>query len=193
MSHTILRIDASARDAASVSRQLTDRITAKLGGDVIHRDLAETPPSFVTEEMIGAYFTPPADRSAAQDATLDASNAVVAELQKADTIVIGMPIYNFGVPAALKAWADLAARVGVTFQYSADGPKGLLDGKRAIIAVASGGTESGSEIDWATPWLKFFLGFLGITDVQVITADQLNMEAESKIEAAYDEIEALAA
>ncbi len=190
---TILRIDASARHDASVSRKLTDRIVARLGGEVIHRDLAETPPQLVTEEMIGSYFTPPADRSADQTAAIAASGAVVAELQAADTIVIGMPIYNFGVPAALKAWADLAARVGVTFQYSADGPKGLLEDKRAIIAVASGGTESGSDIDWATPWLKFFLGFLGITDVQVITADQLNVEAETKIEAAYSDIDALAA
>ncbi|MFQ6554079.1 FMN-dependent NADH-azoreductase [Aestuariibius insulae] len=190
---TTLRIDASARHDDSISRKLTDRITRRLGGDVIHRDLAKTSPPLLTEGMIGSYFTPPADRTAEQKALIGASDAIVAELQKADTIVIGMPIYNFGVPAALKAWADLAARVGVTFQYSADGPKGLLEGKRAIIAVASGGTESGSEIDWATPWLTFFLGFIGITDVKVITADQLNVEAETKIEAAYSDIDTLAA
>lgn len=190
---TILRIDASARHQDSVTRKLTARIVEILGGEVIHRDLAETPPPYVTEEMIGAYFTPPEARTEAQRAVLAASDAVLADLRAADTIVIGMPIYNFSVPASLKAWADLAARVGETFRYTEAGPVGLLEGKRAIIAVASGGTETDSAIDYATPWLRHFLGFLGITDVTVISADQLGVEAETKIERAYGQIDALAA
>ncbi|MGR3541247.1 MAG: FMN-dependent NADH-azoreductase [Hasllibacter sp.] len=191
---TVLRIDASARTDGSVTRQLTDRIVDRLGdGDVVTRDLAAAPPVLVTEEMIGAYFTAPDERTDAQRAAIAPSDEVVAELRAADTVVIGMPVYNFGPPAALKAWADLAARVGETFRYEADGPKGLLEGKRAIVAVASGGTRSGSEIDWATPWLRFFLGFLGIEDVTVVTADQLNEDADTKIERAYEDIDALRA
>ncbi|PRY93545.1 FMN-dependent NADH-azoreductase [Hasllibacter halocynthiae] len=188
---TILRIDASARRADSVTRRLTGRIAARLGGKVIHRDLAARPPALVTEEMVAAYFAAPEERTEAQRAAIAPSDAVVAELRAADTIVIGMPIYNFGPPASLKAWADLAARVGVTFRYGASGPEGLLEGKRAIVAVASGGTQTGSEVDWATPWLRFFLGFIGIADVSVVTADQLNMGGEAKVEGAYAEIDAL--
>ena len=188
----ILRIDSSARHEASVSRALTDRIVARLGGDAAVRDLAETPPVLVTEEIVGAYFTPPEDRTEAQSAAVAPSDAVVAELQAADVIVIGMPVYNFGPPAALKGWADMAARVGVTFRYGPDGPKGLLEGKRAIVAVASGGTEVGSPIDYATPWLRHFLGFIGIKDVTVIAADQLNMESDDKTAAAYAEADDLA-
>ena len=171
MTQTILRLDASARYQTSMTRQRVDRVIGGLEGRVIHRDLAATPPSFVTEAAIGAYFTPADDRTDAQRATLTESDAAVAELMEADTIVIGMPIYNFGVPAALKAWVDLVARVGVTFRYGPDGPEGLLKNKRAIIVVASGGTAPMSGIDFATPWLKHCLGFIGIDDVTILTAD----------------------
>lgn len=187
----ILHIDSSGRLEASVSRAITARAVARLGGEVTRRDLAAQPPNLVTEEIIGAYFTPPAERSEAQRAAVAPSDAVVAELQAADVIVIGMPIYNFGPPAALKGWADMAARVGVTFRYGADGPEGLLEGKRAIVAVASGGTESGSEIDFATPWLRHFLGFLGIADVTVIAADQMNRDDGTKVAGAYAEVDGL--
>jgi hypothetical protein len=102
----------------------------------------------------------------------------VAELKAADTLVIGLPIYNFGVPAALKAWVDQVARAGVTFKYSEYGPKGLLEGKRAIVAVASGGTEAGSDIDFATGYIRHVLGFIGITDVEFVTADRLMLDAD---------------
>jgi FMN-dependent NADH-azoreductase len=115
----------------------------------------------------------------------------VAELQAADTVLIGLPIYNFGVPAALKAWIDLVARAGVTFRYSAEGPVGLLEGKRAIISVASGGTEAFSEIDYATTHLKHVLGFIGITDVEVIRADRTAIDMEGTLRAAQDAVDAL--
>lgn len=107
--------------------------------------------------------------------------------------MIATPIYNFAVPAALKAWIDLIARAGVTFKYTENGPVGLLTGKRAIIVLASGGTQSGSEIDFATPYLKHVLGFIGIHDVDIIAADQLGAGADEKLAAASEAIERLAA
>ena len=189
MTHTTLRIDASGRHDGSTSRDLTDRIVSGLGGTLITRDLALAPPSFVDGPTIGAYFTPPSDRTDDQQRILHASDQIVAEIQSADTLVIGVPIYNFGVPAALKAWADQAARVGVTFQYTPNGPKGLLTGKRAIIVAASAGTQVGSDIDFATPWLRFFLGFIGITDVSIIAADQLTKDGPAKLKQAQTAID----
>ncbi len=115
----------------------------------------------------------------------------MAEVQAADTIVIGLPIYNFGVPAALKAWIDLIARAGVTFQYSAEGPKGLLTGKHAIVAVASGGTEIGSDIDFASGYIRHVLGFVGITDVTFIRADRTALDMDGTVRSARDAVDAL--
>ncbi|MEM7643657.1 MAG: NAD(P)H-dependent oxidoreductase [Pseudomonadota bacterium] len=188
----ILRIDASARHDASTSRKLADRLIERLGGDVTHRDLADPSLPHVDETWAGATFTPPADRSDDQKAALALSDALVAEVQDADILVISTPIYNFGVPAALKAWADQVGRVGVTFEYTENGPKGLLKGKRAIVAVASGGTKVGSDIDFATPWLKFYLGFIGITDVQIVAADGLmgDPDGVARAEAQIDRLAA---
>ncbi|MEM9095084.1 MAG: NAD(P)H-dependent oxidoreductase [Pseudomonadota bacterium] len=188
----VLRIDASARHAGSVSRDLSDKIIARIeDADVTIRDLAASALPQVDAAWIEANFTAESDRSAAQKATLAQSDALVAELKAADIVVIGLPIYNFGVPAALKAWIDLVARAGVTFAYSAEGPKGLLQGKRAIVAVASGGTEAGSEIDFATGYLRHFLGFLGITDVDFVAADRLMIDPEQTLTAAAAQVTAL--
>ena len=191
----ILRIDASGRRDGSVTRQIADRVVARLAGagdTVTVRDLAVTPPVLVSDEIVRAYFTPAGERSEAQRGAVAPSDAVVDELKAADVIVIGTPIYNFGVPAALKGWADMAARAGETFRYGESGPEGLLTGKRAIVAVASGGTRAGSQIDWATPWLRFFLGFIGITDVTVMAADGTGSQ-DRTAERAYAEADALAA
>ena len=107
--------------------------------------------------------------------------------------MIGLPIYNFSVPAAFKAWIDLVARAGLTFSYSENGPKGLLEGKRAVLAIASGGTAVGSEIDFATDYAKHVLGFIGITDVDVVAADQLAIDADSSVKNAHKAIGELAA
>lgn len=192
MTRTLLRIDASARRTGSVSRQLTDDVIARLGAaEVITRDLLETPVPQITEDWVTANFTPAAERSADQAATLALSDTLVAEVQAADTIVIGLPIYNFGVPAALKAWVDQVARAGVTFQYTANGPEGLLTGKRAVVAVASGGTEAGSEIDFATGYIRHVLGFLGISDVTFVAADRLMVDAEAAMRTAQAQVDAL--
>ncbi|RMA44242.1 FMN-dependent NADH-azoreductase [Rhodophyticola porphyridii] len=193
MTNSVLRIDASARRTGSVSRDLSDRIIARLGGDasVVHRDLADGLP-LIDEAWIGANFTPAPDRTEAQRATLELSDTLIAEIEAAGTIVIGTPIYNFGVPAALKAWVDLVARAGVTFTYTESGPVGLLSGKRAIVAIASGGTRVGSEIDFAAGYLRHVLGFIGIHEVDFVTADQLMIDAEGTLKSAHDQVAGLA-
>ncbi|MFT5427258.1 MAG: FMN-dependent NADH-azoreductase [Gammaproteobacteria bacterium] len=106
----------------------------------------------------------------------------------ADTLVIGIPIYNFSMPAGFKAWSDLGARVGETFKYTENGPVGLLEGKKAYIAVASGGTKVGSEIDFLTPWLRHYLGFIGIHEVKIVQAEALNSNGDKAVEEARTSI-----
>ena len=192
MTDTILHIDASARRQGSVTRDLTARILAQLPvANVITRDLADAPLPQITEEWVNANFTPADSRTDAQKETLALSDALVAELQAADTVVIGLPIYNFGVPAALKAWVDQVARAGLTFRYTENGPQGLLEGKHAIVAVASGGTQADSDIDFATPYIRHVLGFIGITDVTVIAADQMMIDADASLKKAHDALASL--
>jgi FMN-dependent NADH-azoreductase len=172
----VLRVDASARGEPSVSRQLADLMLRELdervpGLSVARRDVAAGLP-FVDAAWVGANQTEPDARDAAQRRALALSDELVAELTAADVLVIATPIYNFGVPASLKAWIDQVARARLTFRYTEQGPQGLLAGKKAYVLVATGGTEVGSAIDFATPWLKFVLGFFGITDVEVIAADR---------------------
>jgi len=189
---TILHIDSSARTEGSVTRDLSAQIVAKLGGDVIRRDLKNALPQ-IDEAWVGANFTPEADRDAVQRDTLALSDTLVGELQDADTIVIGLPVYNFGVPASVKAWIDLVARAGLTFKYTAEGPVGLLHGKRAILAVATGGTPVGSEIDFATGYMRHVLGFIGIHDVEIIAADRVMADADAAIAVARAQVDRLAA
>jgi len=192
----ILQINASARKAGSVTRELTDTLVTRLleksaETKVISRDVSQGLP-FIDEDWIGANFTDPADRSAEQRMKLALSDTLVSELKAADTIVIGSPIYNFSVPAALKAWIDLIARARETFRYTDNGPEGLLKDKKAYVIVASGGTKVGSEIDFAAYYLKHVLGFVGITDVTIVAADQLMMDP-AKRDAALAETLQLAA
>lgn len=190
----VLKIDASGRVDGSVSRALSEKIAQRVanGGEIITRDLANALPH-LDQTWIGATFTPVDDRTAEQHAALSLSDELVAEIQAAETIVIGTPIYNFGVPAALKSWIDQIARAGVTFKYTESGPVGLLTGKRAIIAVASGGVPLGSEMDHATPLIKTVLGFVGITDVQIIDATGTNADLDGVMAKASDAITKLAA
>lgn len=193
MSKTVLHIDASARRTGSATRDLTDRILRRLEpGRVIRRDLT-APLPLLTEDWIGANFTAPDQRDAAQRELLALSDSLVEELRAADTLVIGLPVYNFSVPAAFKAWIDLVARVGLTFRYTETGPEGLLTGKRAIIAVASGGTPVGSEADFATGYVRHMLGFLGITEVEFIAADRMAIDPEAALGAAQSAVDRLAA
>ena len=188
----ILRIDASARHTGSITRDLNDTVVAHLNNTsdvtVKERDLADGPLPQIDEAWIGANFTPADNRTDAQRETLGLSDTLVSELEAADIVLIGLPIYNFGVPAALKAWIDLVARAGRTFRYTANGPEGLLEGKKAIVTVASGGTTAGSDIDFATGYIRHVLAFIGIEDVDVIAADGLGAGAEEKLKAANDDV-----
>ena len=171
MINTVLHINASARHQDSVSRRLSHQIVDHLApNDIITRDLADGLP-FLDEAWVTATFIPPQDRTEAQAEALALSDRIVAEVQSADTIVIGTAMYNFNIPASLKAWIDQIGRAGVTFAYTEDGPKGLLEGKKAIIAIATGGTPLGSDFDHASSYLRFMLGFMGITDVTIVDAE----------------------
>ncbi|WP_300058843.1 NAD(P)H-dependent oxidoreductase [uncultured Roseobacter sp.] len=192
MTQTILHIDASARTAGSTSRQLTASIVEKLGGDVIRRDLTAAIPQ-IDESWVTANFTPADQRTEAQKNALALSDTLVEEIKSADVLVIGVPVYNFGIPAALKAWVDQIARAGLTFKYTEEGPEGLLQGKRAVIALATGGTPVGSEIDFASGYMRHIMGFIGITDVEIVAADRLMADAEKAMAEATAQIAALAA
>ena len=179
----VLLINASSRTADSVTRYLTQKVVDQLEQSasirkLMVRDVAEMSLPFIKESWVEANFTAPEQRNEKHHKELALSDALVDELKLADVIVMGVPIYNFSVPAALKAWIDLVARAGVTFRYTSEGPKGLLEGKQAIVAVASGGVEIDSAIDFTTPYLRHVLGFIGIQDVKIIEAERLNINAE---------------
>lgn len=190
----ILRIDASMRRNGSVTRDLAEKVVAQFhGANVVIRDLADGV-DLIDPHWIDANFTAPAERNDAQQAALANSDALVAELKAADVVIIGAPIYNFSVPAALKAWIDQICRARETFRYTENGPVGLLEGKRAIVLVASGGVPVDSPVDYMTPYLRHALGFVGIKDVTVIAADRLNgTDAEERIASATSEAAKLAA
>jgi FMN-dependent NADH-azoreductase len=175
----LLHIDASALGSHSVSRGLTQSIVAELtraepGYTVSYRDLAVEP--------LG-HWSPVAD---ANDPSSLLGQALLEEFLAADTIVIGAPMYNFGIPSQLKAWIDRIAVAGKTFQYTANGPEGLAKGKRVIIASSRGGIYSAGPaagLDFQEPYLRAVLGFLGITDIEFIRAEGVNMSAEHKTQA----------
>lgn len=193
----ILLVNASGRKNNSVSRQLSKELLDALKDSgvnavVIKRDLADGVP-FVDEDWINANFTPEEERTADQAATLSFSDGLVDELKAADIIIIAAPIYNFGIPAGLKAWIDQIARARLTFKYTESGPVGLLKDKRAVIVTASGGTEAGSAIDFASDYLRHILGFIGVTDVSQVAADKLMVDADAAMAKARSQIAAVAA
>lgn len=193
----ILEISASGRRDGSASRRLTaeiaDAVAHRHGlAEITRRDLADGIP-FVDAAWIDATFTPADRRSDAQRAALALSDRLVDEVFAADVLVIGAPMYNFGPPAALKAWFDMIARAGLTFRYTDDGPVGLVEDKKAYVVVATGGVAVGSEADFLTPWLRQMLGFLGITDVEFIAADRLGAADDAALEAARSRIAVIGA
>ena len=173
---TIYHIDSSARHEGSHGRTLTKELVAKLkaktDADVLYRDVSQGL-EFLTPDAIAGLFIPDDQKTEAQKQALRLSDQIVREIQAADIVVMGAPIYNFGPPASVKAWADLVARKDLTFSYTAQGPQGLLKGKKAYVIVTSGGVPVGSPADHLSPWIKDFLGFIGIKDVTIIAADQL--------------------
>jgi len=177
---TLLKIDSSPMGEHSISRKLTEQFAsswrkAHSGGAVVSRDLATTNIPAVNGLWVGAAYTPQDARNPEQQKALAISDALIAELQLANEYVIGVPMHNFGIPSTLKLWIDQVARVGKTFSYGADGPKGLLTGKKATLLVASGGVyEHGTamaSLNFVTPYLRAVFGFLGVTDVTIIAAE----------------------
>jgi FMN-dependent NADH-azoreductase len=173
---TLLHLDASPLET-SISRELTREFaatwkTAHPDGAVIYRDLAAKPPAPIDQAWVQATFTPADLRTPEHDALLAPSEALIQQLESADEIVIGVPMHNFSVPASLKLWIDQVVRSGRTFTYGANGPMGLLTGKKATLLVASGGVYSpespAAALNFAEPYLKAVLGFIGITDVRTV-------------------------
>ena len=190
----ILQINSSARSAGANSTRLADAVTTRLkaanpGAVVELRDLAAHPHPVLDEAALGALFTPAEQRSPEQAARVALDDALIAQLQSADAIVIGVPMYNFGVPVQLKTWIDAIARAGVTFRYTENGPEGLVKGKKVDVALARGGVYRDTPADSQVPYLKGVLGFLGMTDVEFIYAEGLAMGPETA-DKAFAEAEA---
>jgi len=179
----ILHINSSVRNADSISRKVTGEFLNKWkarepNAIIIERDLAAHPLPHLTEETLGAFFTPAEKRTPKQAQIAALSESLVKELFDADVIVIGAPMYNFSITSGLKAWVDHVARAGVTFKYAENGPVGLLTGKKVFIFTTSGGVYSqgpAAAMDHAGTYLRAVLGFIGLTDVKVIQSEGLAM------------------
>ena len=191
----IYQIDSSARKKGSTSRALAKKVLDKIkkpGDEVIYRDLDD-------EMLCVSGLTECGMKMDEKDQTKDhkkmfkLSDKLVNELKESDIIIISAPIYNYGPPATLKAWSDLAARIGETFKFKPDGRRvGLLKNKRAYLVITSGGTKLNSKEDFLTPWLKYILNFFGIEKVDVISADQMALDYKKSIKDAEEQIHNLA-
>ena len=181
----ILQINSSLYSGNGQSSRLADEFVATLRAEnpraeLVVRDLAKEPVPHLDEQRFQAFITPKDARSDEQKAIMAYSDALIDELRRADVVVLGLPMYNFGVPSQLKSWIDHIARSGETFKYSEKGPVGLLTGKKAYVLAARGGLYAGSPADTQTAYVKLLLGFLGITDVEFVYAEGLAMGAESR-------------
>ena len=188
----IYQIDSSARKEGSTSRALAKKLLEKIKkpkDEVIYRDLNDEM-LFVTGLTESGMNIDQKDQNENHRKMFELSDQLVKELKESDIIIISAPIYNYGPPATLKAWSDLAARVGETFRFKPDGRReGLLKAKKAYLVITSGGTKLNSSEDFLTPWLKFILNFFGIDDVQIISADQMALDYEKSIMEAEKQIE----
>ena len=188
----IYQIDSSARKEGSTSRALAKKLLDKIKkpeDEIIYRDLDD-------EMVFVSGLTEPGMKIDEKDQTehhkkmFELSDTLVKELKESDIIIISAPIYNYGPPATLKAWSDLAARIGETFRFKSNGRReGLLKNKRAFLVITSGGTKLNSEEDFLTPWLKFILNFFGIEKVEIISADQMALDYEKSIKDAEAQID----
>jgi FMN-dependent NADH-azoreductase len=198
---TLLQINASIHADHGQSSQLATRfvqafIRARPDWHVVLRDLASDTVPHLSAERFAAFLSTPQQRNAAQREVIAYSDALIAELKQADVIVLGLPMYNFGVPSQLKAYFDHIARAGETFRYTANGPVGLLQGKKAYVFAARGGLYAGTALDTQTNYVRDFLRFVGIEDIEFVYAEGLAISPESKasgLAAAAAAIERLAA
>ncbi|HWO23870.1 MAG TPA: NAD(P)H-dependent oxidoreductase [Kofleriaceae bacterium] len=176
----ILQLNSSVKGASGRSTVLGEELARRLleqhpGARLIVRDLVAQPVPHLDPAALGALSTAAGERSAAQQAVVATLDALIAEIQSADVIVLGAPMYNFTIPIQLKAYFDAIARAGVTFRYTAAGPEGLLRGKRVYVILTRGGVHRGKASDSQTPFLAAMLGFLGLTDVEYVYAEGLDM------------------
>jgi len=187
----IYQIDSSARKEGSTSRALAKKLLDKIKkpeDEVIYRDLNDEM-VFVTGLTESGMNIDEKDQNENHKKMFDLSNQLVKELKESDIIIISAPIYNYGPPATLKAWSDLAARVGETFKFKPNGRReGLLKNKKAYLVITSGGTKLNSKEDFLTPWLKFILNFFGIDKINVVSADQMALDYEKSIKEAEKQI-----
>ena len=186
----ILKINSSIQTEKSVGRKLVDQLASRFTDDennVIERDLAMGLP-LLTQDMVNAFYTPEDDRTDNQKEEIVLSNLLIKEIEDSEIIVMGIPIYNFSVAGSVKAYFDLIARVGVTFKYTDKGPVGLFENKKVYVVITSGGTPFMSDADFASAYIKHFLRFIGITDVNFISADQLMINSEVQIKNAEKRI-----
>lgn len=185
---TLLQLNSSIHGSQGQSSQLADEFVAAWQsshrrGEVIRRDLSRHPVPHLTAERFAAFLAAPEQRTPEQASAAADSDALIEELQAADVIVIGLPMYNFGVPSTLKAYFDHVARAGITFRYTENGPEGLLRNKRAVIIATRGGQYAGTPADSQTDYVRTFLNFLGIEDVQFVYAEGLAMGDDRQREA----------
>jgi FMN-dependent NADH-azoreductase len=178
---TILQLNTSILSNEGQSTRLATEFVASLGAsEVIVRDLAQEPVPHLDAERFGAFITPNEKRTEKQKLLVAYSDRLIGEIRSADTLVLGLPMYNFGVPSTLKAWFDQIARAGVTFRYTEKGPVGLLTGKKAYVLATRGGIYEGTPRDTQTAYVRDFLAFLGITDVEFVYAEGLAISEASK-------------
>ena len=190
----IYQIDSSARKEGSTSRALAKKLLNKIKkpeDEIIYRDL-DNEMVFVSGLTESGMKIDKKDQTEHHKKMFELSDTLVKELKESDIIIISAPIYNYGPPATLKAWSDLAARIGETFRFKPNGRReGLLKNKKAYLVITSGGTKLNSEEDFLTPWLKFILNFFGIDQVEIISADQMALDYEKSIKDAEVQIENL--
>ncbi len=187
----IYQIDSSARKEGSSSRALAKKLLDKIkkpNDEIIYRDLDDEM-VFVSGLTESGMKIDKKDQTEHHKKMFELSDKLVKELKESDVIIISAPIYNYGPPATLKAWSDLAARVGETFKFKPDGRReGLLKNKRAYLVITSGGTKLNSKEDFLTPWLKFILKFFGIEKIDIICADQMALDYDKSIRDAEEQI-----
>lgn len=180
----VLVIESSVRHEGSISRQLTAEFVeqwrqANPSDQITVRDLASEPVPHLDGDLLGGWMKPAAEQTVAERAAALRSNQLTDELLAADVLVLAAPMYNFAIPSTLKSWLDHVLRAGITFQYTAEGPRGLLQGKRAFVLTARGGVYAGGSFDQQEPYLRQALGFIGINEVTFIHAEGLNMGGDA--------------
>ena len=192
---SILQINASLHGNDGTSSRLADDISTRLGGLLRRRDLSAEPLPHLDAETFAAFGTAPDERSAEQAARVALSDQLIEELREADTLVLAVPMYNFGMPSTLKAWFDQVSRAGVSFRYSSNGPEGLLGEKRVIVVTSRGGNGAGSDSDMLSGHLRQLLAMLGLTAVEFVHAEGLarSGQRDAALAGASEQIERLAA